>query len=119
MATKWDVFISYVSKEDTAEKHASVPPVWRDGSKTVPEIFKEHLVHLDSGLRCFIDKVELEQGDDWQRELEEALRSCTLLVAFVTPGFATSKWATRELALADDQSIRVMPCAARSPRTSG
>ena len=112
----WDVFVSYVTSEEMATNLPwDIPAEWHDATKTFPEIFKDHLLSFDPGLRVFIDKAELQQGEDWQQKLEGALRSCKLLVAFVTPSFGKSKWATREVSLADDRGIKIMPINLLSP----
>ena len=109
-APSWDVFLSYVTAEDAAPKLSwPVPGAWRMSDTTFPDLLKEQLHHLDPTLRCFVDKAELQQGDDWQAQLEEALRSSRLVVALITPGFALSKWATREITLADNRGIKILP----------
>lgn len=52
----WDIFITYVTSEDSASKLTSTPASWSDATQTFPEILKEHLLRLDPALRCFIDK---------------------------------------------------------------
>ena len=73
----WDIFITYVTSEDSASKLTSTPASWSDATQTFPEILKEHLLRLDPALRCFIDKARRSPPPLRALVLERAPRDAT------------------------------------------
>lgn len=88
---------------------------------SAPRVFLSHLadrkveVHDLSrslehfGLACFVAHEDIEPSREWRREIERALNSCDLLVAYVTPGFSKSQWADQEVGWALGRRLAAIP----------
>ncbi|MCA1695153.1 MAG: toll/interleukin-1 receptor domain-containing protein [Actinobacteria bacterium] len=61
------------------------------------------------GFACFVAHEAIEPSRSWQREIERALRSCDLLVAYITPGFTKSKWTDQEVGWALGRELIAIP----------
>lgn len=86
-----------------------------------PRVFLSHLaerkaeVHELSrllkhfGFACFVAHEDIEPSREWCREIERALNSCDLLVAYVTRWFSKSKWADQEVGWALGRGLATIP----------
>ena len=86
-----DIFISYVRVE--AFPFASE--------------LKSHL--RKRGFSVFLDADEISFGVDWQDVLNNAIDSCRLFLALVTPRYGETIWTNREVKLADILSKTIVP----------
>ncbi len=109
--------------------HESGDDLWRPAG--APRIFVSHLAqrreevhHLASMLRvigfaCFVAHDAIEPSRSWQREIERALRSCDILVAYITPGFHDSKWTDQEVGWALGRGLVAIPIAVEGENPYG
>ena len=87
---------------DLPTDSATNDDLWKpDGA---PRLFMSHLaarkkeVHdltrmlKQFGFACFVAHDEIEPSREWRREIERALDSCDVLVAYVTREFSASHW---------------------------
>ena len=58
---------------------------------------------------CFVAHDEIEPSRQWQDVIELALRSCDVLVAYVTPDFNQSQWTEQEVGWALGRELVVVP----------
>jgi hypothetical protein len=58
---------------------------------------------------CFVAHDEIELSREWQDVIELALRSCDVLVAYVTPDFNQSQWTEQEVGWALGRELVVVP----------
>jgi hypothetical protein len=79
----YDFFISY-AREDEAEVEALV--------RTLKEVRPD--------ARIFLDKLEIQPGESWQAELDEALESCRKVIAVYSPAYLQSKVCIEEFNMA-------------------
>jgi hypothetical protein len=61
------------------------------------------------GFSCFVAHDEIKPSRSWLREIERALRSCDLLVAYISPKFAESDWTDQEVGWALGRDLVVIP----------
>ena len=61
------------------------------------------------GLACFVAHDQIRPSRAWQSEIERALRSCDLLVAYVSPKFSDSDWTEQEVGWALGRDLVVIP----------
>lgn len=95
-------------KKDVA-KHSGIviSYVHREASTHARDL-KEQLYKI--GLKSvFLDVDNIPYGDDWQDTISEALNSCIVFVALVTPQYGETKWTKREAKLADDMEKLIIP----------
>lgn len=50
-----------------------------------------------NGIRCFVDRIELEPGDIAAEKMEAAMEKCELAIFVLSPEFAARRWTMREL----------------------
>ena len=94
------------------------PDFWKDG------YLKTFVSHLSSGrskvsrlkaaleewgMSAFIAHDDIKPSREWQREIEAALESMELLIAFIEPGFAKSDWTDQEVGYALGRRVEVIP----------
>lgn len=79
----YDFFVSY-AREDEAEVRVLV----------------EALAAHRPGLRVFLDRVEIDPGEAWQTEIDEALEDCRKVVAVYSPAYFGSKVCMEEFNMA-------------------
>lgn len=103
--------------------------LWRPAA--APRIFISHLAqrreevhHLARmlgviGFACFVAHDAIEPSRSWQREIERALRSCDILVAYITPGFHDSKWTDQEVGWALGRGLVAIPVAVEGENPYG
>jgi len=58
---------------------------------------------------CFVAHDEIEPSREWQEVIELALRTCDVLLAYVTPDFNDSKWTEQEVGWALGRELVVVP----------
>jgi len=58
---------------------------------------------------CFVAHDEIEPSREWQEVIELALRSCDVLLAYVTPDFNDSNWTEQEVGWALGRELVVVP----------
>jgi hypothetical protein len=58
---------------------------------------------------CFVAHDAIEPSRQWQEVIELALRTCDVLVAYVTPDFSASKWTDQEVGWALGRETVVIP----------
>ena len=95
------------SKFDPSAQSATNDDLWKPAA--APRLFMSHLaarkeeVHDLSnmlkqfGFACFVAHDAIEPSREWRREIERALDSCDVLVAYVTPEFSASHWTDQEI----------------------
>jgi hypothetical protein len=82
-AEPYDCFISY-AREDEAEVQALV--------RTLKEVKPD--------ARIFLDRLEINLGDSWQAEIDEALEGCRKVIAVYSPAYLQSKVCIEEFNMA-------------------
>lgn len=87
-----------------------------DGAITqlVEEIAKSYEFLYGNTLDVFIDKKSIEWGQDWQRELDRRIESCSIIMPAITPGYIKSEACRKELFAFNDKiaarpNCRIMP----------
>ena len=58
---------------------------------------------------CFVAHDAIEPSRQWQDVIERALRSCDVLLAYVTPDFSASRWTDQEVGWALGRELVVLP----------
>jgi hypothetical protein len=58
---------------------------------------------------CFVAHDAIEPSREWQDVIEQALRSCDVLVAYVTPDFSNSRWTDQEVGWALGRDLVILP----------
>jgi hypothetical protein len=58
---------------------------------------------------CFVAHDQIEPSREWQDVIERALRSCDVLLAYVTPDFAASNWTDQEVGWALGRELVILP----------
>ena len=61
------------------------------------------------GFACFVAHDAIEPSREWRREIERALDSCDVLVAYVTPEFFASHWTDQEIGWALGRGVAAIP----------
>jgi hypothetical protein len=79
----YDCFVSY-AREDEKEVEALV--------RTLKEVSPE--------MRIFLDKLEIQPGESWQAQLDEALEGCRKVIAVYSPSYLQSKVCIEEFNMA-------------------
>ena len=71
------------------------------------------------GLACFVAHDQIRPSRAWQSEIERALRSCDLLVAYVSPDFSGSDWTEQEVGWALGRDLVVIPVSVDGEMPTG
>jgi hypothetical protein len=58
---------------------------------------------------CFVAHDRIEPSREWQEVIESALRTCDVLLAYVTPDFSQSHWTDQEVGWALGRELVVLP----------
>jgi hypothetical protein len=61
---------------------------------------------------CFVAHDQIEPSRQWQDVIERALRSCDVLLAYVTPDFSASHWTDQEVGWALGRELVILPVKA-------
>jgi len=77
----------------------------------VKETLATHLYKrlTDKGLRVFLDKEELQEGDDIPSHLKGAIRSASVHIAIFSTNYAESSWCLNELLVMLESGKPVIP----------
>lgn len=98
-----------------------IPSFWQQGffrlfishiaaNKAVAHHLKELLAR--SQIAAFVAHDDIEPTKEWQAEIERALRTMDALVAFISPGFVSSRWCDQEVGIAIGRGKLVIPLRA-------
>jgi hypothetical protein len=71
------------------------------------------------GFSCFVAHDQIRPSRSWQLEIERALRSCDLLVAYVSPKFAESHWTDQEVGWALGRDLVIVPISVEGETPKG
>lgn len=63
----------------------------------------------NEGVNLWMDRLDIDPGDDWRKELGNALTGASAVIAILSPGYVASKYCQRELARADRLGHPVFP----------
>lgn len=63
----------------------------------------------EQGISCWMDKSELKGGADWQENITTGIKSAKVFVLVYSAHAVESRWVLRELTLADDNHLFVIP----------
>jgi hypothetical protein len=63
----------------------------------------------NAGVRLWVDRLELNLGDDWGRAIELAINRCSGMVVVLSPDYAASRVCRQELARADRLGRPIFP----------
>src|SRR5271166_5679 len=88
------VFISYVRK---------------DGASLAQRLQSDLTT---AGLDAWLDMQRIDGGRVWSTQIEDAIRSCRVMIALMSPGSYASEICRSEQLLALDQGNRVIPVLA-------
>ena len=103
--------------------------LWTPAS--APRLFMSHLATCKKDVRalssmlqqfgfaCFVAHDAIEPSRKWRREIERALNSCDVLVAYVTPGFSSSAWTDQEIGWALGRGLPVIPISVAGEMPAG
>ncbi len=106
------------SPQQAPSESESFEGLWPVGTV---RIFISHLAKLKAevhdlarvlraiGFACFVAHDAIQPSRAWQREIERALRSCDVMVAYVSPGSAESDWTDQEVGWALGRDLAVIP----------
>lgn len=61
------------------------------------------------GISCFVAHQDIEPTKEWQKEIEEALFSMDVLIAWLSPNFSNSSWTDQEIGVAVGRGVLVIP----------
>jgi uncharacterized protein YciU (UPF0263 family) len=71
------------------------------------DVLKLNLQNAD--FEAWIDTDRLRVGDDWRKEIDEAIRSAVALIVVMTPSAKSSEYVTYEWAFAWGAGVKVIP----------
>ena len=63
----------------------------------------------NAGVNLWMDRLDINPGDDWRKSLEGAVYSCAALISVLSPAYVSSKYCQRELARADRLGRPIFP----------
>jgi hypothetical protein len=63
----------------------------------------------NAGVNLWMDRLDINPGDDWRKSLESAVYSCAALISVLSPSYVSSKYCQRELARADRLGRPIFP----------
>lgn len=64
---------------------------------------------LPYGISCFIAHEDIEPTEEWRNEIENALRSMEVFLAFLTDDFSDGDWTNQEVGFAIARGIPIIP----------
>jgi hypothetical protein len=64
-----------------------------------------------SGFRIWLDRKGIAGGEQWRRKIVDAVQKAGLLLLFLSPNSARSENVRKELDLADQGGVRILPVA--------
>lgn len=63
----------------------------------------------NAGVHLWMDRLDIQPGDDWNRALVQSLNTCSGLIAILSPGYVNSDYCKRELARAGRMRRQIFP----------
>ena len=63
----------------------------------------------NAGVHLWMDRLDIQPGDDWNRALVQSLNTCGGLIAIISPGYVSSDYCKRELARAGRMRRQIFP----------
>ena len=63
----------------------------------------------NAGVNLWMDRLDINPGDDWRKSLESAVYSCAALISVLSSSYVSSKYCQRELARADRLGRPIFP----------
>lgn len=63
----------------------------------------------NAGVNLWMDRLDINPGDDWRKSLENAVYSCAALISVLSASYVSSKYCQRELARADRLGRPIFP----------
>jgi TIR domain len=64
-----------------------------------------------AGFRTWVDRKGIAGGEQWRREIVDAVRKASLFLLFLSPHSARSQNVRKEVDLADQARVRILPVA--------
>ncbi|MFK7973514.1 MAG: toll/interleukin-1 receptor domain-containing protein [Rickettsiaceae bacterium] len=61
------------------------------------------------GISCFIAQKDIEPTEEWRNEIEKALRSMDVFLAFLTEDFSGGDWTNQEVGFAVARGVHIIP----------
>jgi hypothetical protein len=67
------------------------------------------------GVNVWVDRLDggIQGGDEWRREIEQAVNTCAAMITVLSPDYVTSKYCRREMNRADDLERPIFPVVLR------
>lgn len=65
-------------------------------------------INADTGIEDFFDAVDIAQGKEFLKEIEENISTSSMLVAFRTDAYSKSEWCKKEVMIAKEKRIPVL-----------
>ncbi|RMF78467.1 MAG: TIR domain-containing protein [Chloroflexi bacterium] len=62
-----------------------------------------------AGIHVWMDRLDINPGDDWRRAIEQALANCSAIIALVSTEYVMSDYCLRELARAERLDKKIIP----------
>jgi hypothetical protein len=87
------VFISYASEDEKLARRVE-------------------RVLSDIGVETFLDRNDIDWGDEFTKRIDDALKWCSALVVIITPASLKSQWVPYEIGIAKSQGKRILPFVA-------
>ncbi|MCY3934566.1 MAG: HEAT repeat domain-containing protein [Chloroflexi bacterium] len=63
----------------------------------------------NAGVQLWMDRLDIQPGDDWNRALVQSLNTCSGLIAVLSPAYVNSDYCKRELARAGRMRRQIFP----------
>ena len=63
----------------------------------------------NAGVHLWMDRLDIQPGDDWNRALVQSLNTCSGLIAILSPAYVNSDYCKRELARAGRMRRQIFP----------
>ncbi len=107
-----------IQPDDVISIHTSYSKFWRpDHLKLFVSHKSEHkkLVNelsnslLPYGISCFVAHEDIEPTTEWRNEIENALRSMDVFLAFLTDNFSDGDWTNQEVGFAIARGVPIIP----------
>lgn len=74
---------------------------------------------LSYGISCFVAHEDIEPTTKWRNEIENALRSMDVFLAFLTDDFSESDWTNQEVGFAIAKEVPIIPLKISSKNPCG
>ena len=117
-----------IQPDDVISIHTGYSKFWRpDHLKLFVSHKSEHkkLVNelsdslLPYGISCFVAHEDIEPTTEWRNEIEKALRSMDVFLAFLTDNFSDGDWTNQEVGFAIARGVPIIPLKISSKNPCG